>query len=210
MAKMLKPTHSFIKKAIDKVSTATTGRPQFKYKKREDIHCGKTGMDIPNYDIASLSSQLVAAHSGPDGGLASLKLGKSEIDETMDVPFSHRRRGSGLASIHSNWAEKTTFGYGIATSLYDVHPVTGEMTGEPVADVFGICARENNCILALADGVNWGERAACAARAAVYGAMDYLNKELFVEGRNPENTQECVPAAVKVGASTSAQARRSS
>ena len=31
----------------------------------------------------------------------------------------------------------------------------------------------------LGDGVNWGPRAALASRAAVYGAMDYLNTALF-------------------------------
>ena len=31
----------------------------------------------------------------------------------------------------------------------------------------------------LGDGVNWGTRAALASRAAVHGAMDYLNQALF-------------------------------
>ena len=31
----------------------------------------------------------------------------------------------------------------------------------------------------LGDGVNWGVRAALASRAAVQGAMDYLNQALF-------------------------------
>ena len=32
--------------------------------------------------------------------------------------------------------------------------------------------RSNNALLCLADGVNWGERAALAARSAIHGAMD--------------------------------------
>lgn len=49
--------------------------------------------------------------------------------------------------------------FGLSTSLYERHPITGMSAGLPIADVFAIIARENNAILALADGVNWGEGA---------------------------------------------------
>lgn len=49
---------------------------------------------------------------------------------------------------------------------------------------FAIVTRPNNAILCLADGVNWGERAALAARSAVHGAMDYLNRALFTSVTN--------------------------
>ena len=39
--------------------------------------------------------------------------------------------------------------------------------------------RENSAIIALADGVNWGEKACLASRCAVYGCMSYLNKALY-------------------------------
>lgn len=52
-------------------------------------------------------------------------------------------------------------------------------SGNPVADVFGLIARENCCMLALADGVNWGDRARLAARCAVRGAIDHLNENLM-------------------------------
>jgi len=48
--------------------------------------------------------------------------------------------------------------------------------------------RENSAILALADGVNWGEKASLAARCAVHGCIDYLNKALYLEGARIENT----------------------
>jgi hypothetical protein len=51
----------------------------------------------------------------------------------------------------TNWDEQRAFG--LSTSLYEKHPVTGLSAGHPIADVFGIIARENNAILALADGV---------------------------------------------------------
>ncbi|KAL3090402.1 hypothetical protein niasHS_006854 [Heterodera schachtii] len=73
----------------------------------------------------------------------------------------------------NNWDEAKA--YGLSTSLYEKHPVTGLSAGHPIADVFGIIARENNSILALADGVNWGEGARLAARCAIRGAIEQLN-----------------------------------
>lgn len=35
----------------------------------------------------------------------------------------------------------------------------------------------------MGDGVNWGARAALASRAAVHGAMEYLNQALFAVTR---------------------------
>lgn len=46
--------------------------------------------------------------------------------------------------------------YGIATTLYEKNPINNINNGEPIADCFGISARQNSAILALADGVNWG------------------------------------------------------
>uniref|UniRef100_A0AC35TKY6 PPM-type phosphatase domain-containing protein n=1 Tax=Rhabditophanes sp. KR3021 TaxID=114890 RepID=A0AC35TKY6_9BILA len=68
--------------------------------------------------------------------------------------------------------------YGGSVSLYEKHPITGVNAGNPIADVFGIIARENNCVLALADGVNWGEGAQLAARCGVRGALDHINKHI--------------------------------
>ncbi|GMS84752.1 hypothetical protein PENTCL1PPCAC_6927, partial [Pristionchus entomophagus] len=65
--------------------------------------------------------------------------------------------------------------FGSSVSLYERNPLTGVPAGNPIADVYAVCARENNAILALADGVNWGEGARLAARCAVRGAMDHLN-----------------------------------
>ncbi|KAF8362108.1 hypothetical protein PRIPAC_89031 [Pristionchus pacificus] len=65
--------------------------------------------------------------------------------------------------------------FGSSVSLYERNPLTGVPAGNPIADVYAVCARENNAILALADGVNWGDGARLAARCAVRGAMDHLN-----------------------------------
>ena len=52
-------------------------------------------------------------------------------------------------------------------------------TGDPIADSFAVSVRENSAIIALADGVNWGEKASLASRCAIYGCIDYLNKVLY-------------------------------
>jgi len=52
------------------------------------------------------------------------------------------------------------------------------VTGDPVADSFALCARDNNAVLIVADGVNWGEKSRLASRCAVYGCMSYINDQL--------------------------------
>jgi len=52
------------------------------------------------------------------------------------------------------------------------------LIGDPVADVFGIIARKNNAILALADGVNWGAKPKLAAMCAVYSTLQHLNENI--------------------------------
>lgn len=38
---------------------------------------------------------------------------------------------------------------------------------------------QDSAVMCLADGVNWGVKASLAARAAVHGCVEYLNKALF-------------------------------
>jgi len=47
-----------------------------------------------------------------------------------------------------------------------------------VADSFALCARDNNAVLIVADGVNWGEKSRLASRCAVYGSMQHINHQL--------------------------------
>lgn len=63
------------------------------------------------------------------------------------------------------------------------------LPGDPIADAFALCARKNNCLLLIADGVNWGEKSRLAARCALYGAMKYINRKLFQDRQQPQNTQ---------------------
>ncbi|XP_055594745.1 PP2C-like domain-containing protein CG9801 [Uranotaenia lowii] len=83
-----------------------------------------------------------------------------------------------IAGVH-NWKTSNDDVYGISVSLYEKNGITGENIGNPVADCFGILTRDNSCIMALADGVNWGEGARLAARCAIQGSIDYLNSAIF-------------------------------
>lgn len=49
-------------------------------------------------------------------------------------------------------------------------------------------AREDSAILALADGVNWGEKASIAARCAIHGCLHHLNTALYSPAAAPPET----------------------
>ncbi|KAF1765983.1 hypothetical protein GCK72_005937 [Caenorhabditis remanei] len=69
--------------------------------------------------------------------------------------------------------------FGMSVSLYEKNPISGINAGEPIADVWGVVGRNNNGVLALADGVNWGEGARLAARCAIRGAIDHMNTRVI-------------------------------
>ncbi|XP_055621013.1 PP2C-like domain-containing protein CG9801 isoform X2 [Toxorhynchites rutilus septentrionalis] len=94
---------------------------------------------------------------------------RSIPDDTMADPIANIK----------NWNLSCENAYGMSISLYEKNIRTDENVGNPVADCFGIIARENSCIMALADGVNWGDGARLAARCAVQGSIDYLNSAIF-------------------------------
>ena len=88
------------------------------------------------------------------------------------LPLSNNNScGDGKIAGVDNWCNPADAAYGISTSLYEAHPVTRQRAGEPLADAFGVCVRENSAILALADGVNWGEKSSQAAKCAVHGML---------------------------------------
>ncbi|XP_012259721.2 PP2C-like domain-containing protein CG9801 isoform X2 [Athalia rosae] len=102
--------------------------------------------------------------------------------KSAPAPFEKVKKGStsdGEIACVSDWFRPHELAYGVATTLYEKNPTNNVNNGEPIADCFGISARPGAAILALADGVNWGPKASIAARAAVHGSIEYLNKALF-------------------------------
>jgi hypothetical protein len=47
-----------------------------------------------------------------------------------------------------------------------------QFSGDPIADTFAVCARKNNCILLIADGVNWGEKSRFT--------LDFVNNQRII------------------------------
>lgn len=209
--------------------------------KQPEIVHSKSCYDLPNRDVAPLSKRILAAYTGPSGGLTRVNRGPMRaltvtdqvdfidddslcgsnenlasryLDRSGGTPkakaptcLSSKTEGPRVADTAcvtgeeaetateeiagvSNWCQPAEFAYGIATTLYECHPVTKENAGEPIADSFAICVRENSAVLALADGVNWGDKSCLAARCAVHGCMDYLNRALYREGGTIDTTQE--------------------
>uniref|UniRef100_A0A8R1XKP7 PPM-type phosphatase domain-containing protein n=1 Tax=Onchocerca volvulus TaxID=6282 RepID=A0A8R1XKP7_ONCVO len=151
----------------------------------------------PIVRMANLDDELYLSF---DGNLSEIE--SSSNDEFETPQHNHLRQSSsgligsctslvdslmGDAILHSDtedydwncFDEERCFG--ISTTLYEQNPLTGVNAGNPIADAFGIVARENNVVMALADGVNWGEGARLAARCAIRGAIDHLNYHLFAE-----------------------------
>ncbi|ESO08685.1 hypothetical protein HELRODRAFT_195063 [Helobdella robusta] len=111
-----------------------------------------------------------ASYTGPDCGL--------DFVHKLESPQNHTKP-KGLPAGCTKWTVKNRKAYGISMSLYDQHPINGKISGDPIADAFGLCARKNGSIMIVADGVNWGEKSKIAARCAVYGAMKYINEQIF-------------------------------
>ncbi|XP_037948610.1 PP2C-like domain-containing protein CG9801 [Teleopsis dalmanni] len=83
-----------------------------------------------------------------------------------------------IASV-SNWKMETDYAYGISVSLYENNILTKEPMGNPIADCYGMVVHGDAVAMALADGVNWGDGARLAARSAVHGCLDYLDRAIF-------------------------------
>lgn len=81
------------------------------------------------------------------------------------------------AELEATWDHPADWAYGVSTSMYD-HAPSGRRNGEPVADCFGIIGYSEGAIMAVADGVNWGEPPRRAARCAVLGALSHIHAAL--------------------------------
>ena len=68
----------------------------------------------------------------------------------------------------------------MVTSLYERSTKDGQKKyiGDPIADSLAIVTRRNSAILALADGVSWGQKSRLAATCGIYGSVKYLNDNL--------------------------------
>lgn len=150
---------------------------------RTQVWFGRSPDELPNKNLTEFRSDIFASYSGPDVGLGliqELQLNKENEDEPVNVKENlPSQRSTSLIAGAPRWNLKNRKAYGICMSLYDQHPVNGKISGDPVADAFGLCARENSAVLIVADGVNWGEKSKLAARCATFGCMNYINQCLL-------------------------------
>ncbi|XP_034936842.1 PP2C-like domain-containing protein CG9801 isoform X3 [Chelonus insularis] len=153
---------------------------------------GRNPEELPSKTLDKIddNEEVFAALTGPDRGLTTVNLEQKHLSiSDPDVDYidileqNEQQSTDSLTNLEiagvKNWFLPHDLAYGIATTLYEKNPTTDINNGEPIADCFGIAARPNAAILALADGVNWGPKASLAARSAVHGSMEYLNKALF-------------------------------
>ena len=148
---------------------------------QNEVHWSKHYCDLPSHRIIPFSQRIHAAATGPEEGVSNIPPGSEPL---------------------IRWTERHPQAYGIGTSLYDCDPVTNCTSGDPVADVYAVVAGENSCILALADGVGWGEKSRLAARCAVAGCLQYLSSHLYTANTTRdimsillkafEHAQECI------------------
>lgn len=119
--------------------------------------------DLPSHVVVPMRKNICEAATGPDEGVKRILL------ETADSCEQ-------IWELNTSKERQRAFGEG--KSLYHHDSVSGGLLGDPVADVYAVIARENSCILALADGVSWGEKSRLAARCAVAGCLQYLKTHL--------------------------------
>ncbi|XP_045466029.1 PP2C-like domain-containing protein CG9801 isoform X2 [Harmonia axyridis] len=163
---------------------------------------GKNPTDLPNYELAKYETgyeSIISCYSGPHGGLTTVKRVEKHlsIPDADDFDFIDTQIENGNATSQSGsndksklpqeWNKKSDYVFGISDSLYDTNLVTKVKNGEPIADCFGVISRKDSVILAVADGVNWGEKACIAAKSAIHGCLHYLNKTIFNDTKLFEN-----------------------
>lgn len=147
---------------------------------------------MPNDEICDLNQELVSYSSGPDEGIANVKLVPQRKPNSYISPNEHENTvvEDEKKLVYECWDSFHKLGikkfnsfhhksYGIACSLYENNLTNNTTVGDPIADVYAIMTRKNSSILILADGVNWGPRSRLAARCAVRASMNHINKFLY-------------------------------
>ncbi|XP_032230072.2 PP2C-like domain-containing protein CG9801 isoform X2 [Nematostella vectensis] len=146
-----------------------------KMKQDNNVEWSKKIVDLPRERLSSLARAVSVATTGPGEGIQSMVFDPKHMESFKPAEV----RTSKTCNALSEWRKRHDRACGIGISLYELDPLTNLCAGEPVADVFAVVARPNNCIISLADGVSWGTKSRLAARSAVAGSVQYLNQYLF-------------------------------
>ena len=145
------------------------------------MQCSPTIDSFPAKAVSRWKGEVCASYTGPNCGLTRLDLETKTLAESTGVEE--------IAGCR-NWNSPQEYAYGISLSLYEedrrkiqAARESGSapalracncIVGDPVADVFGIVVQENCCVMAVADGVNWGKKSRLAARCATHAVMSHI------------------------------------
>nr|CAI5859184.1 unnamed protein product [Callosobruchus analis] len=110
-------------------------------------------MKAENYCLSKSKSDSSPFHRKRQGRAIKRDRPKFEGDQELGSIVTIQVDDSALPT---SWNKRSDFVYGISDSLYDRNQVTNCKNGDPIADCFGIIARTDSAIIAVADGVNWG------------------------------------------------------
>ncbi|XP_046849872.1 PP2C-like domain-containing protein CG9801 isoform X2 [Xenia sp. Carnegie-2017] len=144
------------------------------YEWQREIISSKISSNIPYYNVVTMTTEVLAADTGPDGGVHCL-----DVEQIQYFNKFHESKHSSteLVAGIANWTQDHR-AFGLSQSLYDIDPKTQQPFGEPNADAFAVVARKNNAFMVLADGCGWGVGSFIAARTAVKGCIEYLTNHL--------------------------------
>ena len=160
-------------------------------KKDTKFQYGDNVAVLPRKAIKPWHGEVAAAYTGPSAGFTRLSL--TDKSTAPDQVLDHA------------WNRPNEYAYGISLSLYDedkkkmeriaktegassAYPAKYYLSGDPVADVFGIVVRENYCVMAVADGVSWGAKSRLAARCATYGVMEHFSRNMGLVSQTPNSS----------------------
>eukprot|EP01104_Vermistella_antarctica_P009100 TRINITY_DN2320_c0_g1_i2.p1 TRINITY_DN2320_c0_g1~~TRINITY_DN2320_c0_g1_i2.p1 ORF type:complete len:3638 (+),score=457.03 TRINITY_DN2320_c0_g1_i2:486-11399(+) len=116
---------------------------------------------LPNYKSSvDFGHALTLFRCGPDARVLSYNPGADMSAAGLQVPRS----------------ASTAFGTSVTT--YDKNLQTGQRMGDPIADTYAVEQHGSWSLIALADGVSWGEKATNASACAVASALKYSREKL--------------------------------
>ena len=155
---------------------------------KKELSYGPKPDSIPHLPLAQWKEEVLSAYTGPNSGMTHLDL----QSETFSC--------SSVGGV-DDWNTPSEFAYGLSLSLYeedrtrerinlinDIPQRQPYIVGDPIADVFAVVVRENNAILAVADGVSWGKKPRLSARCAVQSAVTTITENMCKLKSNPSST----------------------
>ena len=155
---------------------------------KKELTYGRNHDSIPHLPLVQWKEEVVSAYTGPNCGMTQLDL--------QSESFS----SSSVGGV-DDWNTPSEYAYGLSLSLYeedrkrekinlinDIPQRQPYIVGDPIADVFAVVVRENNAILAVADGVSWGKKPRLSARCAVQSAVTTITENMHKLKSNPSST----------------------